>query len=366
MTDDIAPLATNERMGEMQPVEEPDRASPIDHDTDATDARHRAIAQLLMMRAHPTEQAAPPTPSRDIAFTPPTFATKETANFRTYRDDAIHDVEQHKRSVPNIAAAEVVRRTAQEQPRASRAAAPSPARPFILAGIIMIAIIVVGGFGAFFYIRQSKQENTTAVSIPTFIALDAQKSVAFSTNRATLLDTLNAAVHAAGAGVTQIYPTKTVTPVAGTSAQRSGGAVTTSDFMYVLDPRAPGSFIRNLSEEMMFGAHTGTEGTSPFFIFKTKQFDTAFAGMIEWEQYMSADLTPLFGTLVTRTKDTTLRTVDQTKNATFVDETLRNVDVRILYDETGKERLLYAFINKNTIVITTSSAALIELIGRLQ
>ena len=191
------------------------------------------------------------------------------------------------------------------------------------------------------------------------MSVDSQKPVPFSTNRAELLSTLNTEMRAAGNGITQLYPTYTDRQ----TGSAIGSAVATTDFMYVLDPRAPGSFIRNLDDEMMLGASSGTD---PFIVFKTKQFDTAFAGMLDWEPYLSADLTPLFGAPVTRTQDLTVRTVDQTRAAQFVDDTLQNVDVRILYDETGAERILYAFPDEDTVVITTSSSALTALLERLQ
>jgi hypothetical protein len=367
MVDDVAPVAVSTPSEEETSAPEPlEEAASVDQET--LDARHEAIERLLAMRRRreeeqapvvpkPRQRSVPPPPppapvSRDIAFTPPAFAATKTSNFRTYRNDAIDDIEQHKRSIPNIAGAEASRRSAQTPPRIPKA--HSPAQPFIVAGIIMISIIAIGGVSLFLYARQSKEENTTSASVPTFISIDRQKSVPFSTNRATLLQTLESEVRISGTGITQIYPTKTDTPGA--------GAISTSEFMYVLDPRAPGSFIRNLSEEMMFGTYDG----GPFFILKTAQFDTTFAGMLDWEQYMSADLTPLFGSPVTRTRDATLRIVDQTRNAFFIDDTIQNTDVRILYDDTGRERLLYAFPDKNTIVITTSSAAMVELIRRLE
>lgn len=357
MVDDIAPLATREYEEEMHVIEETDAMTLLDQNV--TDARKAAIEQLLAVRTHLREKRASVTPSRDTVFTPPTFATTKTASFRTYRDDAIHDVEEHKRSIPNIAAAEIVRRTKRTPPGERQIAPAVSARPFVIASMIIIFIITISGFGFFWYAKQDVRKDMTTVNIPTFITIDAQKSVPFSTNRVALLQIFDTEMRASLAGITQIYPTYTENQ----SGETSAAAVSTSDFMHALDPRAPGSFIRNLNEEMMFGAYNGTD---PFFILKTKQFDTAFVGMLDWEQYMSADLAPLFGSLVERTLDTSARTIDQTRSAYFVDDTVRNVDVRILYDDTGAERILYAFLNKNTIVLTASSAALIELIERLQ
>lgn len=363
---DIAPLVTRAPKTESKVTPPAMPAIPASPTTDqnTAGARRAAVERLLAVRLPRVEKSAPPelqpaTPPQNIAREQSSFAIPRAAHFRTYRDDAIRDVEKHQRSIPNIAAAEAIRRTAKATPAAERTPAPVSARPFVIAGILMIVVVALGGFGFFWYAMHGAREDAAAVPVPTFMSIDAQKPAPFSTNRSVLLETLDAAVRASRDGITQIYPAYTEDH----DETTRGTGVTTTEFMYVLDPRAPGSFIRNLSNEMMFGAWNGAD---PFFIFKTEQFDTAFAGLLDWEPYMSADLTPLFGSPVERTQDLTLRTTDQTRSAYFVDGTVHNADTRILYDDTGTERLLYAFPDKHTIVVTTSSAALSELLARLQ
>ncbi len=305
------------------------------------------------------DDIAPKAPSRDLAFEKPEFAKQETQGVRTYRADALTNIQENNLSVQNIAAAEATRRAQAPVPQRPTAEARgiSP-RPFVIAGAIMIFIIAIGGFGFFWYSGSDTPSDVVrnddgTVRLASFITTDRQQSVAFSTNRATLLDTLTGAIAEGGSGVTQIYPI----------AEGNTVAVSTSEFMFVLDPRAPSSFLRNLDDQMMFGSF---QGNVPFFIFKTKQFDTAFAGMLDWEQYMSADLTPLFGEPVDYTLDVSLRTIGQSRSAFFVDDTFNNIDTRILYDETGAERIVYAFLDRETLIITTSSAMLSEVISRMR
>ncbi len=63
---------------------------------------------------------------------------------------------------------------------------------------------------------------------------------------------------------------------------------------------------------------------------------------------MQADLAPLFGTPQGVPR--------------FTDAVRDNKSIRILYDSAGTEILLYSFIDKNTVVITTSGEALARLI----
>lgn len=244
---------------------------------------------------------------------------------------------------------------AAAQPQRSVALHEQPSalslRPFVVAGITMIIVMLAGGFGFFWYAQESGRGDVATVRIPTFIAIDTQQRAPFSENRAVLLENLTEAVSASSGTVAQIYLAR----------EHADRAVETADFMRVLDPRAPGSFMRNLSPEMMFGAYAQSE---PFFIFRTDRFDTAFAGMLDWEPFMSADLTPLFGEPVSRSFDPSARSGDQTRTAFFTDEVIESVTARTLYDAFASERIVYAFADQHTLIITTSKEALRALLSR--
>lgn len=340
---DVAPEVARsyESLRDIAPKPAPDPAA----------TRSAAVERLLAARIRAAAPApAPAAPARDIPFEPPTFASRETAPVRTYRSDAIRDVEENQRSVPQIAAAEAARREVRPP------VMPTPsARPYVIAGVLMILIIAVGGFGIFQYAHRAPEDVGSVARIPTFIAIDALESAQFSENRALFLENLSAAVDAAGPGITQVYPTN--------DPQGERVAISTGEVMRVLDPRAPGAFLRSLGEEMMFGA---TGNGSPFLILKTAQFDTAFAGMLEWERAMSADLAPIFGEPVARSLDPSARTGDQARAAFFYDDVVAGVDARVLADERGEERILYAFFDQRTIVIAASREALTAVLTRLR
>lgn len=287
--------------------------------------------------------------SRDIAFELPVFETKEAANIRTYRHDAIEDVEQKKLSVPQIAAAEATRREKNVIPlRKSSSLSLMPT------GIVTIGIAVILLIAGTFYIQFIKKPDISVASIPSFISVSDQIPVQLISDRAVFLVSLSEAGNSArppNGGVTQLYPSVFVDGLE--------TAASTKAVMNVLDLRAPGSFIRTLDESMMMGVYGIAR--SPFIILKAKQFDLAFVGMLEWENNMSADLAPFFGKPVQRTLDPNARTNDQTGRARFIDNTIRNYDVRILFNELGEERILYSFIDKKTILITTSGEALVTI-----
>ncbi len=127
--------------------------------------------------------------------------------------------------------------------------------------------------------------------------------------------------------------------------------VDTQVFLRALNFRMPGSFTRSITE-INFGNHNGTD---PFILMRVTNFDTAFAGMLNWELDMSTDLSPLFGMPVTQSHDPHSRTGEQLRTAFFRDTFVSNKSVRVLVNEGGVEKILYSFINPNLILITSDT-----------
>ncbi len=188
--------------------------------------------------------------------------------------------------------------------------------------------------------------------VPSFITTTSQIGFPLPETREKFLASLTEKTKSGETGVVQYYPTT-----------GTGGVANIDEILNVFTTRAPGSFIRTLNETIVFGS-VRTDTPAPFIIFETKNFDASFAGMLAWEPYISADLSPLFGpgVSVSRTPQTGTSTTD----AHFVDALTSNRSIRILYDDAGKERILYAFINKNTIIITTSTEALGMVVSALR
>ena len=86
----------------------------------------------------------------------------------------------------------------------------------------------------------------------------------------------------------------------------------------------------------------------PVIILKVATFDSAFGGLLLSERELSGELFPLFGPVVTSTYKVGVGTVAPE----FIDELASNHDVRVLKDEMENERLVYGFVDQNTIVIT--------------
>ncbi|TSC68396.1 MAG: ribonuclease E [Parcubacteria group bacterium Gr01-1014_72] len=136
-----------------------------------------------------------------------------------------------------------------------------------------------------------------------------------------------------------------------------------SAFAERMELKAPPSLLRSIENNFALGFYGGSVKET-FIVFKTKSFETAFAGMLQWERNLGDDLVPLIGRSA-RGTTTSLRTTP------FVDIVVRNKDARVLRlpaqagSDTSTTTLIYALPDKETIVIAGSEEALAEINKRL-
>lgn len=246
-------------------------------------------------------------------------------------------------------------------PRYEEMAVRTKQDSFPLVALAMVVIIAtLSGIGISYYWFVLKDKDATSAQeaivfkIPELVNTQTKLPVAMQSSRLDLLTAI-LQVSQASKDTTEIYTTMEDS----TAVQKPAP---TETILQVLELRAPGSFTRSI-KEMVFG---GTDAAQPFIVLKIGNFDSAFAGMLDWEQNMSADLFPLFGQPVTETFDPSARTDTQVRSAFFKDAITSNKNVRILLDAQGNERIIYTFVNQNTILITTTSATLEGLLPLVQ
>jgi hypothetical protein len=220
---------------------------------------------------------------------------------------------------------------------------------YIVRGGLLLTAAILGIVLAFVVKSQISSEKVPGESVTETVTLVSNLT---GTDRVTIITlegspvsfrtTLNAEILAAPAGLTEIQP-----HVYGDVSSRSA---TTQEILPLIAHNLSAGTARALDTSLTLGSITvGTN--EPFIILRSANFDTLFTGMLAWEANMHADLAPLFGV------------ADGIKRS-FSDAIRGNASTRILYDTTGKEVLLYSFINQRTVVITTSSTALSALVSR--
>ncbi len=141
--------------------------------------------------------------------------------------------------------------------------------------------------------------------------------------------------------------------------------LTTSELLSRIGAHAPKSLSRSFGDKYMLGFYKKNR-PEVFLILKPTFFENAFADMLMWEEYMARDLSPLF--VSPSSKIPIIKNKDiapQILQSTFQDKIIENKDARVLYDNLGEIILLYSFVNKQTLIITTSKEALIEIFGRM-
>ncbi len=106
------------------------------------------------------------------------------------------------------------------------------------------------------------------------------------------------------------------------------------------------------ADDYMLGMHMANRN-SPFLLLTTQSYDHAFASMLNWEGKAEMELSPLF----------TIPS-DASSKRTIEDIVIQNIDARVIRDENKDIRLLYAFLDQNSILITNNIHTLIEVASR--
>ncbi len=229
-------------------------------------------------------------------------------------------------------------------------------RPFYIALALIVFVATLLGVGVSYYFFG---KTNTGVVVKDEVTYEAPKlftanntyDFALPNDRLALLSVLESSTQENSDAVVHLYPTLGEEVV----------AADVESILTVLGPRAPGSFLRGV-KEIAFGGAYG----EPFIVLTTSSFDTAFSGMLSWEEAMSADLSPLFGSPVSSSFNPEVRTNTGTSAAFFKDIIANNKNARLLVDENGDDRIIYTFINQNTVVITTTREALSDIIPLLK
>ncbi|MFA6552640.1 MAG: hypothetical protein WCT19_04035 [Candidatus Paceibacterota bacterium] len=135
-----------------------------------------------------------------------------------------------------------------------------------------------------------------------------------------------------------------------------------SSFLSYLKTGTPGELTRSLGYDFVFGFYSNS-GLQPFIVFKTGYYKNIFAGMLAWEKDIKNDLGPIF--IGKESAITASSTKKAQMNNSFEDLTIDKQDTRVLKGSDGKTSIIYAFPDKNTLVITTNENTLKSVINNL-
>jgi hypothetical protein len=125
----------------------------------------------------------------------------------------------------------------------------------------------------------------------------------------------------------------------------------------VMKTHAPDILTSALAQDFMLGTYLYNTD-SLFLIIHGTAHDFLQSGMLAWEPYLFEDLTPLFNI------NTSGFTKDQLQDMPFSDTVVQNRNARAVFGADKKPILYYSFIDQNTILVTTDTKTLAEVVRR--
>lgn len=275
---------------------------------------------------------------------------------RTFSSDMAEAVRENQISVIKIAMAEKERREQQEALAKSGNSVFSKIM-FFLGGIMLIA---GSAYGAYYFINQKKIRESNIIRheprIETFISYD--NAIKIDATKVSGLMNLVGIIHSIKSeeknGANAVFINKK-------ENNEEERHLTKDEFLAILKSTAPGSLIRSMNNDFLFGKYKGdsaVNGSTGFLIFGINDYNLAYASMLDWEKSIFSDLFILFD-ITLSDSDTALFEKD------WKDIIVNNKDARVLYGIDGEGVLFYSFVNKNTLVITENSEVLKRIINAI-
>ena len=303
----------------------------------------QSTPQFIVQPRTAVTPAVTPEPSQAHPFNDPSIR-----QIRTFKSDAEEAVKYQNVSAVDIAIAEQKKRERStsieyETPHTSHAGL------FI---ILSICLIIVLGGGWYYWFSSSQNpeiKKAPAVAIQTIVPYTKGSTLTLDPNSDPFV-LIGAKLAGSNAGLGNIFA---LIPVESTNS------INQIDISQVLkNTTIPNRLLRSLGTKYMIGAYT-YDTQSPFLILTNTFFQNAFSGMLEWEKSMREDFMPLIQ--VSHPNEVSTGAL----GSSFQDALISNIDVRVLYNDAGETILMYAFADKDTIIITTDKNTLNFILDRL-
>lgn len=324
-----------------------------------------------------TKAPAPDTenPADAMTVKPPTAAEvavaeraasgedRALASVHTLKDDLQHAVKEKKISLVRAVALEQDKKRddAEFQEEFGRAERRKRVFGILFASFLLIGLGTAALFGVYFVMLGHAGTETQQLNSIVF----AEQSVALPLDSVTpselkrrIAATRQTQIGSLGS-ITRIVPLTQGIAANGQPAQQL--PATTEEFFSAIGANAPQDLLRSVGSEFFFGLHV-VDKNSPVLVIPITSYDRAFAGMLAWENTMNADLSPAF-TPVPATK---LDSNGIPSQRIFIDDVMRNYDVRELKDDAGQVQLYYSFPSPKLLIISESPYSFPELLSRLQ
>ncbi len=249
----------------------------------------------------------------------------------------------------------------------------------ILKSIISLIFLGAGITGGYYLYLKSplaiKPIIKSVNKIPSIITPNIQKIVPIkSLNKQEFLESLIEGIseNTIDSGkIIELVPVQgNITTVSSTTEIENGVKITASKFVNSLDFDMTDTLKRSLTDKWMFGIYGADGEKVPFIILTNNFFQNAYAGMLKWEESMPDELAILFDYKNRAYNTESFVTASTTSyfniQGRFQDKIIRNRDIREFTNNAGEMLVLYSFLDKDTIVISTSESIISAIIERIE
>jgi len=352
--------------------------------------------------SQPTGTPAAHIPAGTLAVEPtPAEAANELARrtaIRTLESDVANTVAKNQLSLSQIA-------LAQQKKMAEEAVADIPEGKkfswWALSGIIL-ALLGVGVITVAYIMQSNAPEAVEEVITTQDALIPAVPETTLDItgmSRSDVLRTLSALTnqYASRDGISLIRLTTFAEQIINEETVNVETDVPAQKFFEQISSHAPERLSRSLGNQTFFGVVSAGGRAVPFLVFEVSSYDSAFAGMLEWESFVLADLpflihvppaptapapttatstatSTLTGTTTTPLATTTQPVATTTKPAVvtvtptvpkFLDIVVKNRDARSVKNQDGSTRLLYAFPTPVMLLIAQDETVMSAIIEHL-
>jgi len=278
----------------------------------------------------------------------------------TLKDDFQDIVREKKMSVVRAAALEQDKKRGVDKRYDIGANAHKRHTFGIVFASILLALLGTAAFFGVAIIMQERngitptQANNSLLFSENTLSLPLENLSAFDIKR--LLSQARVNTNSTLGSITRIVPVTT-----GEDDTATERPATFEEFLRAIGAHISPELTRALGSDFFFGFHTVDEN-APLLVVSVSSYERAFAGMLDWESSMNADLAPIF----TPVPDTELGESGLLEKRKYEDLVMRNYDIRALKDNAGTIQLYYSFPTRNILIIAESPYSFAEVLSRLR
>lgn len=262
-------------------------------------------------------------------------------SLRTYQGDIQETLANTKGSITSIFTAEQSKKAGMDTPQQINGT-ETRNKIFVLIGSLLLILGITTVVSIYYF--KSTETVATANQNKAIIGFTEEKIMpTANSTQSELLSNILKEKQAFKLPVNSVLYLNT--------ADEKGSPLNIKSLIELLFSRIPAELGRTLDPKYMLGIYS-FDTNEPFIILTESDFGISYSGMLKWEETMVSDFASLFaipsGINIT----------------TFEDEALKNKDLRVVKDANRKTFLLYSFLDKNTILITTNEKIFSAILGK--